>query len=182
MKKDLIRLINIFFLFIIISPNVKADDFLLPDWNFYSYREKIYTYENSEFNRYEKIRKEFNFDIFFDKQTITIYKKEKLTPQEFGNKIFSNILIKDKNAEKYILSNDKICFFGAYCSPLFQKCEIIKIYNGFDGLIEIRYTHNNLWHFQNNMGSFIEFQNRIEHSPYEFTFKKLTNKNYWISL
>ena len=73
-------------------------------------------------------------------------------------------------------------FIACYCSADDKRCEIVGFYNGFDGLAEVRYTHNNLWHFQNNIGSFLSAQMQIRHLPYEFTINKLVNDKRLIRL
>ncbi len=162
----------------LICANAYADDFVMPDWSYYTFRENAKVTENADLIKYEKIRKEHSFDEFFDKQSIIIHKKAKnISPREAGMKYLSKALFCDFAAEKYIIKNDENDFIAIYCSHNRRKCEIVRFYNGFDGLIEVRYTHNNLWHFQNNIGSFISAQMQIIHLPYEFSINNLAHKN-----
>ena len=89
---------------------------------------------------------------------------------------FAQTLIGDNTNEKYILDNDKDNFRGIFCSKNLQRCEIIRYYNGYEGLIEIKYIHNNIWHFQNNIGSYLEFQRRIFSYPFYMMHRELINK------
>lgn len=182
MKKDLIVTIS-FFILIFCGNAVFADDFIMPDWSYYAYREQANISENADIIKYEKIRLEHSFSEYFDKQTIIIHKKQKnITPERAGEIYLLKALSGDKKAEKYIIKNNENDFIACYCSHNNKKCEIVRFYNGFDGLVEIIYTHNNLWHFQNNIGSFLSTQMRIEHLPYEFTFNKLTGNKRIIRL
>lgn len=167
MKKDHTILTKIFIIFALILPkSVEAETFSLPDWNFYNFRENYKITKSADEVKYEKIRNNYNFDNYFDKQTIILHKKTKnLTPQNLGKSYLARTLMGDKTCETYILRDEKDCFYCIYCSQKLQKCEILKFIIGFDGIIEIRYTHNNLWHFQNNIGSFLETQNRVNVFP-----------------
>lgn len=185
MKKDHIVTvaIKILFCLIFLTNTVIADDFVMPDWSYYSYREKAKIIENAATIKYEKIRTEQDFHNFFDKQTITIYKNTKNILPTFAGKTF--LINAKKNTEKfeqYIIKDDSNDFIASYCSQEKMKCEIIRFYQGFDGLVEVKYTHNNLWHFQNNIGSFISAQMMIQHLPYEFMFNKLVNDKRMIRL
>ncbi|MBQ2643995.1 hypothetical protein IJG14_00300 [bacterium] len=178
MKKDLIFLVKIFLCIFLLTNTGFADDFIMPDWGYYCFREKMNITENYEDIKYEKVRTEQNFDKFFDKQTIIIHKNHKIySPSQAGMDYLTKSICNGEKAEKYILKNDSNDFIACYCSHNKKLCEIIRFYSGFDGLIEVRYTHNNLWHFQNNIGSFISCQMRIQHIPYEFYINKLTDKN-----
>lgn len=183
MKKDLTVIISLFLLFVLSGKTAFADDFIMPDWSYYTYREQANISENADEIKYEKIRREQSFDEYFDKQTIIIHKKQKdITPQRAGEMYLLKAINGDKRAEKYIIKNEENDFIACYCSHDRKKSEIIRFCNGFDGLIEIRYTHNNLWHFQNNIGSFLSTQMRIVHLPYEFFFNKLTGSKRLIRL
>lgn len=182
MKNARILTISLFLALILTnSAKAFADDFIMPDWSFYKNREQTKIENSYEKSEYQKVRKEQNFDKFFDKQTIIIHKREKMSPKSAAER-YLNLVQKDKYFEKYILDDSENNFFAIYCSSSEKKCEILRYTNGFDGLVEIKYTHNNLWHFQNNIGSFLEVQNRIIHIPYEFTINKLTDKNRLIRL
>jgi len=182
MKKDLIFTIKIFLCLILICGKACADDFIMPDWSYYTYRENAKVTENADEIKYEKIRKEHDFDEFFDRQTIIIHKHTNLTPQEAGRQYLARTMFCSSRAEKYVLRDDVNDFLAIYCSHNRKICEIIRFYNGFDGLIEVRYTHNNLWHFQNNIGSFLSTQMRIKHKPYEFIMNELAHKKEIIRL
>lgn len=182
MRKDLIFTIKILFSVLLICKTAFADDFIMPDWSYYSYREKAYVSENADEIKYVKIRHEQDFDKFFDRQTIKIHKKIHMSPKEEGMKYLSRAMFCDVRAEKYVVKDDDNDFIAIYCSHDKRKCEIVRFYKGFDGLVELRYTHNNLWHFQNNVGSFLATQMRIMHVPYEFTINKLTEEKRIIRL
>lgn len=167
MNKDRTILIKFLFAIMFVLPQkAMAETFLLPDFNFYNYRETSKFTKTFDETKYEKIRNNYNFDNFFDKQTIVLHKSTKnLTPQNIGQSYFARTLAGQNNSETYILKDEPNYFFGIYCSQSLQKCEIVRFSYGFDGIIETRYTHNNLWHFQNNIGSFLETQNRIKILP-----------------
>ena len=183
MKKDRTILIKILFLIMMLFPqNVMAEVLLLPDWNFYNYRENFKITKNADETKFEKIRCRYNFGNFFDKQTIILHKNYgNITPKIAGNAYFARVLLGDKTCEKYILKNETDYFLGIYCSQKLQKCEIAKFSLGFDGIIETRYTHNNLWHFQNNIGSFLETQTRVKILP-DFAFKNYIHRRYLLEL
>ena len=182
MKKDHILIISLILLFFT-SNAAFADDFALSDWGFYSYREKANITENADDITYEKVRREHDFGKYFDRQKIIIHKKMKnISPKEACLAYISRKMLGDKKAEKYIIKDNDNDFIACYCSDDDKRCEIVRFYNGFDGLIEVRYTHNNLWHFQNNIGSFLSAQMKIRHLPYEFTINKLVNDKRLIRL
>ena len=183
MKKDRTILIKILFALMIFLPQkVSAEVFLLPDWNFYNYRETAKITKNADEVKYEKIRHNYKFCNYFDKQTIIFHKNSKnLIPQNIRNAYFARTLLGDNTFEKYILKKEPNNFLGIYCSKKLQKCEIERVSNGYDGIVELRYTHNNLWHFQNNIGSFLETQMRIRVLP-NFPFKNYIHRKYLLRL
>lgn len=164
MKKDPTIIIKFLFMLMIFFPQkAEAEIFLMPDWNFYNYRENSTITKNADEIKYEKIRNNYHFCNYFDKQTIILHKKHQIdTPQSIGRNYFVRTLLGDNTLEKYILEDKPNYFLGIYCSKKLQRCEIEKVFCGFDGTIELRYTHNNLWHFQNNVGAFLETQMRIK--------------------
>jgi hypothetical protein len=186
MKKDhiiLIKSIYIFLFLILIQLQAVADDFLLPNFNFYRCREFEQISKNAEQITFERIRNKYDFENYFDKQSIVIYKQRKdFSPKNAGDSYFARTLEGDKTAEKYILQDEENFFQGLYCSQKLAQCEIVKYVNGYEGLIEIKYTHNNIWHFQNNIGSFLEIQNRIKFYPSTFLLHYVTNEKYLIRL
>lgn len=183
MKKDRTILIKILFALMIFLPQkVAAEVFLLPDWNFYNYRENAKITKNADETKYEKIRNNYKFCNYFDKQTIILHKKEQnLSPQEVGRAYFARTLLGDTTFEKYILKDEPNNFLGIYCSKKLQRCEIERVSLGFDGIVESRYTHNNLWHFQNNIGSFLETQTRVMILP-NFNCKNYIHRKYLLRL
>lgn len=183
MKKDRTILIKILFAIMLLLPQkAVAEVFLLSDWNFYNFRENYKITKNADETKFEKIRNNYNFGNFFDKQTIILHKKNKnLTPQIEGRTYFARTLLGDGTCEKYILEDKTNEFLGIYCSKKLQKCEIARFSLGFDGITETRYTHNNLWHFQNNIGSFLETQMRIRVLP-NFIFKNYIHRKYLLRL
>lgn len=183
MKKDHTILIKILFALMIFLPQkAAAEVILLPDWNFYNYRESAKITKNADETKYVKIRNNYKFCKFFDQQTVILHKNTKnLTPQDLGNAYFARTLLGDETSEKYILENEPQYFLGIYCSQRLQKCEIARFSAGYDGIIETRYTHNNLWHFQNNIGSFLETQMRIRILP-DFAFKNYIYQKYLLRL
>lgn len=183
MKKDLTILIKILFALIIFLPQkAVAEIFLMPDWNFYNYRENTKITKNANETKYEKIRNNYKFCNYFDKQTIILHKKiPNVTPQNVGRTYFARTLLGDTTFENYILRDEPNYFLGIYCSKKLQRCEIERVSMGFDGIVESRYTHNNLWHFQNNIGSFLETQTRIKILP-NFIFKNYIHRKYILRL
>ncbi len=183
MRKDRTILTKIFIIFaLFLSETVEAETLSLPDWNFYNFRENSKITQNADEVKYEKIRNNHDFNNYFDMQTIVLHKKTKnITPQEVGKAYLARTLMGDKTCETYILQDEKNCFYCIYCSQKLQKSEILKFIIGFDGIIEIRYTHNNLWHFQNNIGSFLETQNRVKILP-NLIFKNYIQKKYLLRI
>lgn len=178
MKKDHINLIKFLVIFILLLQNsAYADNFLLPDWNYSSFPKKTTITEDADRIIFKQVRENQNFNNFFDEQIITIYKKSnEISPQEAGQSYLAVVLFCDKTCEKYILENSSKAFEAVFCSPKLQRCEIIRYYNGYKGLVEIKYIHNNIWHFQNNIGSFIEFQRRIYSHPVNLLYKSISDK------
>lgn len=183
MNKDRTILIKIIFATMLFLPQrALAEVFLLPDLNFYNYRENSKITKTADETKYEKIRNNYNFSNFFDKQTIILHKNtQNLTPRNLGKAYFTRTLAGDNRQETYILENKPDYFLGIYCSQKLQKCEIARFSYGFDGIIETRYTHNNLWHFQNNIGSFLETQNRIKILP-DFISKRIIHECFILRL
>lgn len=168
MKKDLFNLVKIFpVLCLMLFPaKAFADNILPPDWNSFPHREKSIFFENADLKKFEKIRNNYDFQNFFDKQEITRYKNLKnISPKELGNAYLARTLMNDNQGEKYIIKNNDDDFEAIFCSAKLERCEIVRYFQGFDGIIKTKYTHKNIWHFQNNIGSFVEFQNRIRVFP-----------------
>lgn len=168
MKKNLSKLTKILPVICLILFHTKAfaDNVILPDWNYFTYREKSIISENADLKKFEKVRNNYNFQNFFDKQEITRYKNIKnISSKELGNAYLARTLANDTNSEKYIIKNNDNDYEAIFCSAKLERCEIIRYFQGFDGIIETKYVHNNIWHFQNNIGSFVEFQNRIKVFP-----------------
>lgn len=168
MRKDLFKFAKILAVICLMLFPIKAfaDNILLPDWNFFPQREKSRVFENADLKKFKKIRSNYNFYNCFDKQEIIRYKNLKsISPKELGNTYLARNLMNDKQSEKYIIQNNDNDFEAIFCSAKLERCEIIRYFQGFDGIIATKYTHNNIWHFQNNIGSFVEFQNRIKVFP-----------------
>lgn len=180
MKKDHIILVKIFLLLLFFTPQQAfAEIFLFPDWNYYKYRNLYETFENNNIKTFGYIRNKYTFDNFFDEQKIFIYKKsEKISPNEIGKAYLARTLIGDKKAEKYIIKDTENDFIAIFCSQNLKRCEIVRFLNGFDGHVEIKYIHNNIWHFQNNIGSFVEVQNRIKIYPDLLIYRICGDKIY----
>ncbi len=163
MKKDRIILINVLTLIVFsIAQSAFAVDVLLPDWNFYKNRDNSRIINDTNSVVFERVRGNQTFDKFFDKQVITVFKgKNDELPKNVGNAYLNKIAADDKKTTVWILKNSDNDFEGIFCSPKLERCEIVRYVNTSDGLVEVKYIHNNLWHFQNNIGSFIEAQNRV---------------------
>ena len=174
MKKDLTNFLKIIFTVFLCQNIAFGETFILPDWNNRPFDTKSKTLKTYNLKTFEQVRDNQQLNKFFDKQIIKVYPNKKTSPQEAGKEYLSKTLSGDKSSETYILKNEKNSFKAVFCSNNLQRCEIIRFYNGFNGLIEIKYVHNNLWHFQNHIGSFIEFQNRI----ISFPSYKMTDKLY----
>lgn len=172
-----VRIISINFLILIVFSIAKpafATDVLLPDWNFYKNRVNTRIVKNTDSVVFERVRSNQTFDKFFDKQVITIFKNRKSeSPKITGEKYFSKIALSDTKYTQWLFKNSDEEFFGAFCSPKLERCEIVRYLPSEDGLVELKYIHNNLWHFQNNIGSFIEVQNRIVVYPTNSYLRKL---------
>jgi len=170
MKKDRGFFISLIFFIFLFGEIVFADDIILPDFRFNIGKRFEKISENADKITYQNVRSNHSFDKFFDKLVIEIYKRnpeKSMSPSYFGKTYISRKLAGDFNAESYIIEDNENEFFGIFCSQRAEKCEIIRVIRGFDGLICIKYVHNNLWHFQNNIGSFIEVVRRTSVYPYE---------------
>ncbi|MGN0005965.1 MAG: hypothetical protein ACI37Z_08340 [Candidatus Gastranaerophilaceae bacterium] len=181
MKKAHLKLTKFFFVFclVFLPSETFADNVLPPDWNYFSYREKSIIFENADIKKFEKIRCNYNFQNSFDKQEITRFKNLKnISPKELANAYLARTLMNDNTCEKYIIKNNNDNFEAIFCSAKQEKCEIIRYFTSFDGIITTKYTHNNIWHFQNNIGSFVEFQNRIRVFPDLKIYELYGNKEF----
>lgn len=183
-KPDRIILYSLIVLCIFLIPDkALSEDFLLPDWNAKQYREFVKYSYNIKSASFQKIRNSYNFSNFFDTQIIKVHKDLKdISPKEYGKKYLSSVLFNDNKAEKYILRDNEEDFMAVFCSQTLKKCEIVRYTYGFNGLIETKYINNNLWHFQNNIGSYIEFQNRIYIYPYDSIIRKVIDDKFLIRL
>lgn len=181
MRKDLFKFAKILAVICLMLFPIKAfaDNILLPDWNFFPQREKSRVFENADIKKFEKIRCNYNFQNSFDKQEITRFKNLKnISPKELANAYLARTLMNDNTCEKYIIKNNNDDFEAIFCSAKQEKCEIIRYFTSFDGIITTKYTHNNIWHFQNNIGSFVEFQNRIRVFPDLKIYELYGNKEF----
>jgi len=185
MKKDLGFFISLILLFFVFGKISFADDIILPDFRFNAHQRCEIISENADKITYQNIRNNHSLESFFDSLVVEFYKRnpeKTMTPSYYGNTYISRGLTGDFRGEKYIIKDDNDEFFGAYCSHLAQKCEIIKVSRGFDGLVVVKYVHNNLWHFQNNIGSFVEIVRRTSVYPYESFIRVVDGNNYFVRL
>jgi len=185
MKKDLGFFISLIFIFFIFGKISFADDIILPDFRLNENQRFEIISENADKITYQNIRSNHSLESFFDSLVVEIYKinpEKTMTPSYFGKTYISRNLTGDLQGQKYIIKDDDNEFFGAYCSPLAKKCEIIRVLRGFNGLINIKYVHNNLWHFQNNIGSFVEVVRRTSVYPYESFIRAVDGSNYYVRL
>jgi len=185
MKKDLGYFVSLIFILFASGGNVLADDIVLPDFRFRVNQRLEKISENADKVVFQTVRNNHSFEKFFDKLEIEIYKKnpeKEMTPSYFGQTYIARNLTGDLNGEKYTVMDENDEYIGIWCSQRAQKCEIIRVINGFDGLISIKYVHNNLWHFQNNIGSFIEVVRRTSIYPYEFTIRAVCNDDDFVRL
>lgn len=176
-KKDRSISISIFFLIIFLWQNsVFAEDFFLPDLGIERFKKASKITKNTNSVKYEQIRNEQSFDKFFDKQVIILHKKlNDLSPKEAGNIYLKRVLQGDITSETYVIANYNNNFEAIFCSKKLERCEIIRFYQGYNGLIETKYIHNNIWHFQNNIGSFVAIQRAIRFYPADFISNSLYN-------
>lgn len=176
-KKVHTILIRIILIFVFLWQSAAfAEDFFLPDLGISRFKKVSRVYKNTNSVTYEQVRREQSFDKFFDKQVIILHKNLKdLSPKEAGNIYLQRILRNDNIGEKYVIENDDNNFEAVFCSQKLARCEFIRFYTGYSGLIEIKYVHNNIWHFQNNIGSFVEIQKAIRSYPVDFISNSLYN-------
>lgn len=184
MKKDLgfsVSLI-LFFISVFFSEICFADDIILPDFRLKADKRKEKTEIFSNKIKYQSVRNNQSFDKFFDSLIIEIYTdkpENTMKPSYFGNTYLAKKGFCDNKFEKYILEDNDNEFFAIWCSEKSERCEIIRVLNGFDGLVNIKYVHNNLWHFQNNIGFFVEIVRSTRVLPYETAKRNLTrNRNF----
>lgn len=174
-KKDHTILIRIALLIVFLWQNYAfADDFFLPDLGISRFKKISRITKDTNSVIYEQVRSEQSFDNFFDKQVIILHKSWKdLSPKDAGEIYLKRT--NDNTSEKYIIENSDNNFEAVFCSKKLERCEIIRFYCGYEGLIEIKYVHNNIWHFQNNIGSFFEMQKAIHSYPVDFISNNLYN-------
>lgn len=181
MKKDPGFFISLFlfFMFFSFSGVCFADDIILPDFRLSAEKRLEKISENADKIVYQSVRNNHSFDNFFDSLIIEVYKRnpeKAMKPSYFGNTYLARKGFCDNKFEKYIIEDNNDKFFAVWCSQKSEYCEIIRVERGFDGLVNIKYVHNNLWHFQNNIGSFIEVVRKTTVIPFEFQ-KRLFVKN-----
>lgn len=174
-KKDRTFLIKIVLLVICLWQNIVfAEDFFLPDLGISRFQKVFKITKNTNSIVYEQVRRDQSFDNFFDKQVIIIHKNLKdLSPKAAGNIYLQRMLQGDRTSEKYIIENSDNNFEAVFCSKKLKRCEIIRFYQGYNGLIATKYIHNNTWHFQNNIGSFVAIQRAIRFYPVDFISNSL---------
>ena len=186
MKKDHGCFISLILFFVFALGEVcSADDIIMPDFRLSADKRFEKVSGNADKVIYQTVRSNHSFDKFFDSLIVEIYKRKPetdMTPSYFGNTYLSRKGFCDNKFEKYIIEDNDDVFFAAWCSQKSQYCEIIKTEYGLDGLVNIKYVHNNLWHFQNNIGSFVEIVRRTHILPYEKTGAELTGNNYFVRL
>lgn len=185
MKKDLGFFISLIFVFFILGGNVYADDIILPDFRFRVHQRFEKISENADKIVFQMVRSNHSYEKYFDKLEIEIYKRNPertMTPSYFGKTYIARNITGDTKAESYVIEDNDSEYFGVWCSQRAEKCEIIRVINGFDGLISIKYVHNNLWHFQNNIGSFVEVVRRTSFYPYEFLIRAVCNDDDFVRL
>ena len=162
-----------------------ADDIIMPDFRLSADKRFEKVSENADKITYQAVRNNHSFKNFFDSLIVEIYGRKperEMTPSYFGHTYLSRKGFCDDRFEKYIIEDNEDMFFAVWCSQNKGFCEIIKTERGADGLVNIRYVHNNLWHFQNNIGSFVEIVRRTRILPYEMTGAELTGNGYFVRL
>jgi len=185
MKKDLGFFVSLIFLFLLSGGVSQADDIILPDFRFNLDKRYEKISENADRVTFQTVRNNHSFDRYFDKLIVEIYKRnpeKSMTPSYFGEKFIAREILGDFRSEKYVIKDSDGEYFGVFCSHRAEKCEIIRVIRGCDGLINMRYVHNNLWHFQNNTGSFIEVVRRISVYPEEFLIKQIYGEGNFVRL
>lgn len=176
-KKDRTILIRIILTFVFLWQSAAfAEDFFLADLGISRFKKTSRIIKNTNSVMFEQVRSEQSFDEFFDKQVIILHKNLKdLYPKEVGYIYLQRTLPDDNTSEKYIIENSDNNFEAVFCSQKLARCEFVRFYTGYNGIIEIKYVHNNLWHFQNNIGSFVEIQKAIRSYPIDFISNSLYN-------